>query len=400
MNRSKRIYLDHSATTPVDPRVVEVMSEFMLEKYGNPSSVHFFGREAKEALDFARISVAKLLDADSDDIFFTSGGTEADNLALLGYCKRNRHKGDHVIVSSIEHSAVLRSAKELENDGFRVTRLQPDGYGEITAESVEKAMTEGTILVSIMHANNEVGTINDLAEISKVVHQRKAVFHTDAVQSYGKVPISVEKMGVDMLSLSAHKIYGPKGIGALYIHRGVEISSRQFGGHQESEIRPGTENIPGIVGLGIAADICHDEMQSESSKLKYLRDELWNRLRSGLERVTFNGHVERRMPGNLSVTFHGVEGEAMLVALDLEGVSVSSGSACSSGSTSPSHVLTEIGLTPQAAHSTLRMSLGRSNTIEDIERAANIIIKSVIRLRFMDQPFTETGSQAMQATRA
>jgi len=400
VNRAKRIYLDHSATTPVDRRVVEAMNEFMLEKFGNPSSIHAYGREAKDALDFARISVAKLLDAESDDIFFTSGGTEADNLALIGYCTRNRSRGTHVIISSIEHSAILRSAKELEALGFIVTRLRPDRFGEVTANAVEAAMTDHTILVSVMHANNEVGTINDLAAISHVAHTGGAVFHTDAVQSFGKLPIFVGRMGIDMLSLSGHKIYGPKGIGAIYIKHGVDLSPRQFGGHQESEVRPGTENLPGIVGLGVAADLCHDEMVSEASKLAYLRDELWNRLQSGLERIKLNGHPERRMAGNLNVTFDGVEGEALLVALDLEGVAVSSGSACSSGSTSPSHVLTEIGLSPQAAHSSLRMTLGRINSIEQIERAANIIIKSVIRLRFMDRPYSSSESSAMQAVLA
>ncbi len=392
LNRLKRIYLDHSATTPVDIRVVQGMSEHMTEKFGNPSSIHFFGREAKEALDFARISVAKVIDADSDDIFFTSGGTEADNLAIIGYCTRARERGNHLIVSSIEHSAVLQSAKELESIGFRVTRISPDKYGEVSASSVEKEMTDSTILVSVMHANNEIGTINDIERIAKAVHAHGAVFHTDSVQSFGKVPISVEKMGIDMLSLSGHKIYGPKGVGALYVRGGIQLKARQFGGHQEFEVRPGTENIPGIVGLGIAADICCEKMNSEAFQLKYLREDLWNRIESGLDGVTMNGHRENRIPGNLSLTFQRVEGEALLVALDLEGVSVSSGSACSSGSTAPSHVLTDIGLSPQEAHSTLRLTLGRGNTIEEIEHTAELIIKSVTRLRFLDAPFYESGS--------
>lgn len=365
------------------------MNEFMVDKFGNPSSVHSFGREAKEALDFARISVAKMIGAESDDIFFTSGGTEADNLALIGYCTQNRKLGDHLIVSSIEHSAILESARNLENQGFKVTRLNPDKFGEITADAVAEAMNDSTILVSIMHANNEVGTINDLAAISKVVHDRNAVFHTDAVQSFGKIPISVVPMGIDMLSLSGHKIYGPKGIGAIYVRNGVSLKPRQHGGHQESGIRSGTENLPGIVGLGTAVEICAGEMSSEADKLRILRDELLVLIRKGLTNVELNGHPERRMPGNLSLTFQGVEGEALLVALDLEGIAVSSGSACSSGSTNPSHVLTGIGLSPQDAHSTLRLTLGRGNTPEQIVRVAEVIIKAVSRLRFMNDPDAE-----------
>ncbi len=400
MKHSRRIYLDHSATTPVDLRVVEAMNESMLEHFGNPSSVHSYGRDAKEALDFARISVARLIDADSDDIFFTSGGTEADNLAIIGYCERNRDRGNHVIISSIEHSAVLLSAKVLESRGFKVTKVKPTPSGEVVASDIEKAITVGTLLVSVMHANNEVGTINDIGAIAKVAHAHGAVFHTDAVQTFGKISISVAEMGIDMLSLSAHKIYGPKGVGALYIRKGVSVSQRQFGGHQEAEIRPGTENLPGIVGLGTATDLSRNEMTTEAVRLRQLRDALWSQISNSLDNVTLNGHQENRIPGNLNITFKGVEGEALLVALDLEGISVSSGSACSSGSTTPSHVLTEIGLSPEEANSTLRLTLGRGNSMEDIERTAEVIIKSVIRLRFMDKPFQDITSGRYQAVRA
>lgn len=376
-----RIYFDHSATTPVDERVVVEMNEFMLEKFGNPSSIHSFGREARAAMDDARQFVATLIGADSDEVYFTSGGTEADNLALLGYATRHRDQGDHVVVSTVEHPANLSAAAELERLGFSVTRVKPDRQGTITPEAVAAAMTERTILVSIMHVNNEVGTVNDIAAIGARARSRGALFHTDAVQSFGKLPINVREMNLDMLSLSAHKIYGPKGVGAIFVRRGMELNARQFGGHQESGLRSGTENITGIIGLGKAAAICAEEMEPEARRQAELRDELFSRLSEGLDDITLNGHPTSRLPGNLNVTFHGVEGEALLVALDLEGIAVSSGSACSSGSTKPSHVLTAIGLTEQEAHSTLRITLGRGNTKGDIEYAARVMIDTVARLR-------------------
>jgi len=377
------IYLDHSATTPVDERVVVAMNEFMLEKFGNPSSLHSFGRTARAALDQARNQTASLIGAKPENLYFTSGGTEADNLALLGISKLRKSQGDHVIVSQIEHSAVLNAASELERHRFRVTRVAPDRNGTITPEAVVAAMEDGTILVSIMHVNNEVGTVNDITAIAEVVHARGALFHTDAVQSFGKLEIDVNAMGIDLLSLSGHKIYGPKGIGALYVRNGLEIGARQFGGHQESGVRPGTENLPGIVGLGVAAAICSEEMKNEADRLLELRDEFYSRLVEDLDDVLLNGHPTNRLPGNLNVSFLGVEGDSLLQALDLEGIAVSTGSACSSGSTKPSHVLTAIGLTDEEAHSSLRLTLGRSTSMQDVIYASRVISDQVSRLREM-----------------
>jgi cysteine desulfurase len=378
-----RIYFDHSATTPVDERVVITMNEFMLEKFGNPSSIHSFGREARQAVEEAREAVAGLISAAPEDIFFTSGGTESDNLALLGYAQLHQEDGGHVIVSAIEHPAILNTADELERLGFRVSRVKPDHFGQIQPEAVAEAIERDTILISVMHVNNEVGTVNDLKTISQVAHDHEVIFHTDAVQSFGKLPIDVSTMDIDMLSLSGHKIYGPKGIGALFIRKGIGLHQRQFGGHQESGVRAGTENLPGIIGLGRAASICRKEMANETLKLVELREELYSRLNEALDEITLNGHPTQRLAGNLNVTFNGIEGEALLMALDLEGIAVSSGSACSSGSTKPSHVLTAIGLSEEEAHSTLRITLGRGNTFRDIDYAAKVIADAVVRLRVM-----------------
>lgn len=379
----ERIYFDHSATTPVDERVVVAMNEAMLEEFGNPSSIHSFGQRAKAVLDKARGQVARLLNAAPDEIYFTSGGTEADNIALIGTALHQRARGGHIVISDIEHAAVRASALELERQGFSVSRVKPDRLGQITPDAVRECMRPDTILVSVMHCNNEFGTINDIAAISKVAHSYGALFHTDAVQSFGKIPIDTQTMNIDLLSLSGHKIYGPKGIGALFIRKGVRVIPRQFGGHQESGIRPGTENVGGIVGLGRAAEICSKEMSSEGERLTGLRNELLCRIEEELDGVTLNGHPEKRLPGNLNLTFHGVEGEAFLIALDMEGIAVSTGSACSSGSAQPSQALLALGLSPEEANSTIRFSLGRSNTDQDIAYAAKIIVDAVRRLRAM-----------------
>ncbi|NQU04469.1 MAG: cysteine desulfurase [Calditrichaeota bacterium] len=378
-----RIYLDHSATTPVDPRVAYVMREYMLRKFGNPSSIHAFGREAKPALDDARISVAALLKCLPEELVFTSGGTEADNIAVIGYALKHRAKGNHIVIGGIEHPAVRFSAEELEQQGFNISWIQPDKYGEIISKSVAEALTDQTILVSIMHVNNEVGTINDIGAIGAICREREITFHTDAVQSFGKVPVNVIDMQVDMASVSSHKIYGPKGVGALYLREGIEVQSRTYGGHQERGVRSGTENLPGITGLGKAAEICRSEMKAEAERLVALRDLLHKLISTALEDVHLNGHPEKRLPGNLNLTFDGIEGEALLMALDLEGIAVSSGSACSSGSTAPSPVLTTIGLSDEEAQSSLRVTLGRDNTRKDMEITADVIIKNVNRLRAM-----------------
>jgi cysteine desulfurase len=379
----KRIYLDHGATTPVDERVVIAMTEIMLERFGNPSSIHSFGREARTVLDEAREAVASVIQARPEDIYFTSGGTEADNLALIGYALANRGPRNHIVVSAVEHSAVLMAGEELERLGFRVTRVAPDSRGEIGVDTLRDVLTPDTLLVSVMHANNEVGTINDIGALAEAAHQAGAVFHTDAVQSFGKISVSVRETGVDLLSLSGHKIYGPKGAGALFMREGLDIYPRQFGGHQETGVRTGTENLPGVAGLGRAAQIRSEEMAQDGMNLAYLREELWTRLSENLDKVSMNGHPTRRVPGNLNITIDGIEGEALLMALDLEGIAVSSGSACASGSTKPSHVLTAIGLDERQAHSSLRITLGKDNTIEDIHYTARVMIDAINRLRKM-----------------
>ncbi len=378
-----RIYLDHSATTPVDERVVVTMNEYLLEKFGNPSSMHSFGRETKEAMESARSSIADMLHCSSQELYFTSGGTESDNIALIGYALRNQQRGNHVIVSQVEHPAVWESGDELERLGFDVTRIQSDKFGTIHPDAISEALTDRTILVSVMHVNNEIGTVNDIRTIGGITRQKGITFHTDAVQSFGKIPIKVDDMNIDMLSLSSHKIYGPKGIGALYIREGVDVQSRVFGGHQEAGVRSGTENLPGIIGLGKAVEICNEEFQQEAARLTYLREDLFTRLTDELDEITLNGHPTERLPGNLNLTFHGVEGESLLMALDLEGIAVSSGSACSSGNSKPSRVLTSIRLTPEEAQSTLRITLGRSKTREDIRYVARVIIDNVNRFRAM-----------------
>lgn len=379
----KRIYFDHCATTPVDTRVAAVVNEYLLDKFGNPSSHHSFGVEAREGLEAARASVASLLNCSPGEVYFTSGGTEADNIALIGYALQHRDKGDNILIGSIEHPAVLNSVDELERNGFRVTRVAADRYGEIKPEAVAEALTDQTIIVSVMHINNEIGTINDIGAIGALCHERGVTFHTDSVQSFGKVPIDVQGMHLDMASISSHKIYGPKGVGAIYIRKGMEVHPLIFGGHQENGVRVGTENLPGIIGLGKAAEICAVEMDLEASRLGDLRNKLFHLITDELDDVTLNGHPDRRLPGNLNLTFHGVEGEALLTALDLKGIGVSSGSACSSGSAEPSNVLTGIGLSAEEAQSTLRITLGRENTIDEIEYAAKVMISTVQRLRSM-----------------
>jgi len=327
--------------------------------------------------------IAGLLRCDSNEVFFTSGGTEADNLALIGYALKHRDQGDHVIVSNIEHPAIENAADELEYLGFQITRVPADEYGMIHPQTVKDALTDKTLLVSIMHVNNEVGTINNVGAIGRMLRELGVTFHTDAVQSFGKIPIDVDEMGIDMLSLSSHKIYGPKGVGAIYIRKGLDIQTRIFGGHQEGGIRSGTENLPGIVGLGKATEICRDEMENETKHLTSLRDELHSLIANGVDDILLNGHTMYRLPGNLNLIFHGVEGEALLLALDLKGIAASSGSACSSGSTKPSNVLLNMGIKPEEAQSSLRMTLGRYNTHEEVQYVAKVVIDTVKRLRAM-----------------
>ncbi len=361
------IYLDHSATTPVDKRVIKEMLPFFDEKYGNPSSIHLFGREVKTAIEEAREKIAEVINAEPSEIFFTSGGTESDNLAITGTALSMKEKGDHIITSTAEHHAVLDTARFLQKNGFKVTYVPVNKYGIVELEDIKEALTPRTILISIMHINNEVGSINPISEIGEFARENNVLFHTDAVQSFGKEPIDVKKDNIDLLSLSSHKIYGPKGAGALYIKRGVSPEKIIHGGSQEGNRRGGTENVPGIIGLGKAAEICLEEMENERKYLNKLRDYFWEKLQENIPDIYLNGHPKIRLPGILNVSFPGTDSETVLISLDLKGIAASGGSACTSGSIEPSHVLKAMGVSPEIAQSAIRFSLGRENNKEQID---------------------------------
>lgn len=380
----RRVYLDHSATTPVDTEVAKLMMTYYTEKYGNPSSVHSFGREAKEALENAREQVAKLLGAQPTEITFTSGGTEADNLAILGTVEAQRKKGKHIITSAVEHHAVLETCEYLEKNGFELTIIPVNEEGLLSVQDVENAIRPDTILITIMHANNEVGTIQPIAEIGKLAREKGITFHVDAVQSFGKLPIDVLAMNVDLMTVSSHKIYGPKGVGALYIRKGVRIIPLVHGGGQEKKRRSGTENTPGIIGFGKACQIAGEEMEKQARLESKLRDKLLKGILERIEYVKVNGPIrDNRLPGNLNVSIEFVEGEALLLSLDMLGIAASSGSACTSGSLDPSHVLLAMGMSHEIAHGSLRFSFGRQNTEEDVDYLLEQLPKIVDRLRMM-----------------
>lgn len=387
----KRIYFDHSATTPVDHDVASLMMEYMTEKFGNPSSIHSFGREVRKAVDEAREKLAALIGANDNEIFFTSGGTEADNLALKGVAFANRKKGNHIITTSIEHHAILHTCDYLEKQGFTVTYLPVDENAMVRLEDVEQAITDKTVLISVMFANNEVGTIQPIKEIGRLARERGIYFHTDAVQAAGNYPIDVKEYNIDLLTLSGHKFHGPKGSGALFVRRGVKIDAVQHGGGQERSLRAGTENVPGIVGLGKAAEIAARDMKTKVAHVTALRDKLIAGIMDKIPDVKLNGHPVQRMPGNVNVSFMYVEGESLLLNLDLKGIAASSGSACTSGSLDPSHVLLAMGLTHEVAHGSLRISLGRGNTEQEIDYCLECLPDIVGRLRSMS-PLYE-GSQ-------
>lgn len=377
----QRIYLDHSATTPVHPEVAEAMLAVLKDKFGNPSSIHGFGREAREAVERARDQVAALIGARSEEIIFTSGGTEADNLAIIGAAYAYRDRGQHMVTSKIEHHAVLDAFKFLEKQGFEVTYLPVDRYGQVSVELFREAMRDDTILVSLMHANNEVGTIQPIAEIGRLTRERGVLFHTDAVQTVGRIPVDVKALNVDLLTLSAHKFYGPKGVGALYLRRRVKIQPLVHGGGQERKYRSGTENVPGIIGLGRAAELAAAEMPQRAAYLTELGRTLAERILSEIPDVILTGHPQERVPGHVSVCFAGVEGESLLIKLDLEGIAASSGSACTSGSLEPSHVLLALGLPHEVAHGSLRLTLGKDNTPSEVERVMEKLPRIVEELR-------------------
>ncbi len=380
----EKVYLDHSATTPVHRRVAVVVTRYMLADYGNASSVHSWGEKARKALKRSREQVADLIGADEpEEIIFTSGGTESDNLALKGVVRSRRNKGEHIITSAVEHHAVLHTCDTLEKQGYRVTRIGVDEKGRINPEDVREAVEEDTVLISIMMANNEVGTIQPIAEIGEIADEKDILLHTDAVQAVGQLQVDVNDLGVDLLSISGHKIYGPKGVGALYVRKGTRLSSIQQGGHHENNLRAGTENIPGIAGLGEACKLAADKLQARREHMIRLRDHLIDGLLDSIDDVHVNGDRQNRLPNNVNVSLAGVEGESVLLVLNAQGIAASSGSACTSDTLESSHVLESMGVRPELAHSSVRLTLGRQNTLEDIEYVLQVFPEVIEKLRAM-----------------
>jgi len=379
----KRIYMDHAATTPAHPEVVSAMSPYFSDIFGNPSSIHAFGQEARSAVEAAREKVATLINAKKEEIVFTSGGTESDNFAIKGVAFANSKKGNHIITTPIEHHAITEPCEFMKTLGFDVTYLPVDGYGMVDPEDVKKAMTDKTILVSVMHANNEIGTIQPIEEIGRITREAGVYFHTDAVQTAGAIPVDVNKMNVDLLSISAHKLYGPKGIGCLYIKKGTKMVPFMHGGGQEKNRRGSTENVPGIVGFGKAAEIAVKELDARQAHLLPLRDKLIKGLSEKIDHSLLNGHPTKRLPNNISMCFEFVEGESMLLNLDMEGIASSTGSACSSATLEPSHVLLSIGRPHAIAHGSIRFSLGRMTTEKDVDTVLDVFPKIVDKLRKM-----------------
>ena len=377
----RQVYLDYSATTPVKKEVLDEMLPYFSEKFGNPSSLYGIGLSAKSDLNQARAKLAKLIGADEREIYFTSCGTEADNWAVIGTAKAKKSKGNHIITSSIEHHALLHTCQSLEKEGFDVTYLDIDSSGRISLDELEKAITDQTILISIMYANNEIGTIQPVAEIAEIAKKHGIWFHTDAVQALGNVPIDVKALGVDMMSMSAHKIYGPKGVGALYIRKGVVIPSFLNGGAQENKRRAGTENMPGIVGFGKAAELAGATLDSHIKHVSELRDYFKEQILAKIPEIEINGSMEYRLPGNINFIFNYIEGESLLLLMDAKGICASTGSACSSASLTPSHVLKALNLPYEKMHSSIRFTIGDFTTKEDLDYAVEEIIKIVERLR-------------------
>lgn len=399
MASKRKIYLDNAATTPIDPRVLKAMMPYLKENYGNASTLYFLGRQAREAIEKSRQTIAYFIGVKPEEIIFTSGGTEANNLAIKGIAFANEKFGKHIITSSIEHHAILEPCRWLEKHGFKITILPVNKDGLVEIQKLEEAITDETILISIMHANNEIGTIQPIAEIGEIVKKirfernKKGIktpifFHTDAVQSFGHLPINVDELGVDLLSASAHKLYGPKGVGLLYLRRGVKIEPIAHGGGHESGLRSGTENVAGIVGFGKAVEIAQKELEEEYKRLKTWRDKLIEKLQK-IKGVSLNGHRDLRLPNNINVSIEGIEGEAAVLYLDKEGIACSTGSACSSHSLKPSHVLLAIGKTPQEAHSSLRFTLGRFNKESDINYLLKVLPKVIKQLRKISPTWQE-----------
>ena len=386
----EKIYLDYAATTPTDPQVIAAMEPYFFEKFGNASSLHAYGQEAKKALEDSRQAVAESINAKPEEIVFTSGGTESDNSALLGVAYALEKKGRHIITSSIEHHAVSEPAKLLEKRGFRITYLPVDKYGMVRPEDLKQAISKETIFISIMQANNEIGTIQPIAELAKIAKEKGIYFHTDAVQTFGHIPINVNELNVDLLSLSAHKFYGPKGVGALYIRKGTRVETFLLGGDQERGRRASTHNISGIVGCSRAVQLCLENMENETKLQTALRDRLIKEIPAKVDAVRLNGHPTKRLPNNVNFSIKYIEGESMLLSLDMLGIAVSTGSACTSTSLEPSHVLLAIGLDHETAHGSLRITMGRWTRESDIDYLMEKLPMVVKKLRAMS-PLYEPG---------
>ncbi len=381
--KHRGVYLDHSATTPVRAEVLSAMMPFFADQFGNASSIHRWGAEARRAVEYARENVASLIGADPAEIIFTAGGTEADNLAIKGAALGNRAKGNHIITTAVEHHAVMHTCESLQKAGFRVTFLPVDKFGMVDPQAVESALSPDTVLISVIHGQNEVGTIQPVEVIGKIAREHGVLFHSDAVQSAGKIPVDVESMHADLLTLSSHKIYGPKGVGALYVRRKVRLLPQSTGGAQERGLRAGTENVAGIVGFGEACHLARAELAEESSRLTHLRNKLIRGILDRIPDTELNGHPEQRLPNNVNMSIKYVEGESLLLNLDLLGIGASSGSACTSGSLEPSHVLLAMGIPHETAHGSLRMTLGRSNREEDMDYVIEMLPGIVKKLRMM-----------------
>jgi cysteine desulfurase len=378
---AKRIYMDHAATTPVDPKVMEAMLPYFTQYFGNASSLHLFGREAYNAMETARANVARLIGAEKEEIIFTAGGTESDNIAIKGIAFKNRSKGMHIITSPIEHPAVIETCAYLETMGFHVTYVPVDKYGLVDLSELEKTITKETVLISIQHANNEVGTIQNIEAIGEIAEERNVRFHTDAVQSTGKIPIDVKKAHIDLLSMASHKFHGPKGVGALYVRKGVALEPLVHGGGQEKGLRSSTENIPGIVGIGKAAEIAYARMIPDREHVSAMRDRVINGVLNQIPLSYLNGHPTQRLPNNVSLRFDGVEGESLVLSLDGKGIAASTGSACSSKKLRPSHVLLAIGFNEVQAHGSLRLTLGRGNTEEEVSYLLEVLPEVMSKMR-------------------
>jgi cysteine desulfurase len=394
MKTPHTIYMDHAATTFVKPEVVDAMVPYFTEHFGNPSSLYGIARASKKAIDTARIKTAKALGAEPDEIYFTSGGSESDNWAIKGVAFANRNRGNHIITTQIEHHAVLHTCQFLKKEGFEITYLQVDQYGLVDPLDLERAITDKTILVSIMYANNEIGTIEPIAELGSIARKHKVYFHTDAVQVIGSIPLDMKAQNIDLLSLSAHKFYGPKGVGALYIRKGVRIENLIHGGGQERRRRAGTENIAGIVGLGKAVEMATADIPGHNAKIRAMRDRLIRALLETIPNSRLNGHPEKRLASNVNISFEFIEGESILLWLDDEGICASTGSACTSGSLEPSHVLLATGLPVEISHGSLRLTLGDANTDEDVDFVLEVLPNVVKKLRDMSPLYQKSGKEA------